>query len=326
MTSTSTSIGGVGSAMNAKLPACTARMPSASGFRELCRACVYATLICAPMLAGGAWLIRIDYAEHEAARLARETLWSSHDRLISTPPQDVLAVDPVIRGKGHFESACAACHKTDGTGVGGLGKNLTRSWFVASQDDVHLRVFIAGGRAAEDAMNTTKVPMPPKGNRPDLTDADLADIVAYMRGLQDPRRMPHLPASAFVAAPHAPPTADEKARALAAAGGDEELAGYIASGTGLFARTCAACHGPDAKGLKNLGKDLTTSEFVLKSDDDTLLNFISKGLNPGEPGNTTGVAMPPKGGNPALTEDDLLDVIAFLRTLTAPTSTASAAK
>ena len=34
-----------------------------------------------------------------------------------------------------------------------------------------------------------------------------------------------------------------------------------------------------------------------------------------DPANTTGVAMPPKGGNPALKEADLADIVAYLRTL-----------
>lgn len=91
--------------------------------------------------------------------------------------------------------------------------------------------------------------------------------------------------------------------------------GDIAKGKELFAGTCAACHGPDARGLPNLGKDLTTSTFVKDQNDQQLVEFIKKGRQPGEPGNTTGVAMPPKGGNPALTDKDLADIVAYIRTL-----------
>ncbi|WP_448601203.1 hypothetical protein [Thermoflexus hugenholtzii] len=44
------------------------------------------------------------------------------------------------------------------------------------------------------------------------------------------------------------------------------------------------------------------------------MEFIKKGRPATDPANTTGVDMPPKGGNPALTDQDLADIIAFLRT------------
>ena len=86
-------------------------------------------------------------------------------------------------------------------------------------------------------------------------------------------------------------------------------------GKQLFLQVCAACHGPDAKGLPNLGKDLTTSKFIQEKTDQELLAFVKVGRSPTDPLNTTGIAMPPKGGNPALTDQDILDIIAYLRTL-----------
>jgi disulfide bond formation protein DsbB len=49
--------------------------------------------------------------------------------------------------------------------------------------------------------------------------------------------------------------------------------------------------------------------------DDELAQFLALGRPADDPGNTTGVAMPPKGGNPSLSDQDLMDVAAFLRTL-----------
>lgn len=86
-------------------------------------------------------------------------------------------------------------------------------------------------------------------------------------------------------------------------------------GKTLFAGTCASCHGPDAKGLANLGKNLTTSTFARGLSDDDLYKFVTKGRPSSDPANTTGVDMPPRGGNPALKEKDLYDIIAFVRTL-----------
>lgn len=90
-----------------------------------------------------------------------------------------------------------------------------------------------------------------------------------------------------------------------------------ASGDGeeLYLGTCQSCHGADAKGLDGLGKDLTTSEFSIALSDDELVDFIKKGRSSSDPENTTGVDMPAKGGNPALTDDDMHAIVAYLRTL-----------
>lgn len=92
-------------------------------------------------------------------------------------------------------------------------------------------------------------------------------------------------------------------------------AGDPAKGKELFSATCASCHGPDAKGLPGLGKDMTTSEFIKSQSDAQLVEFIKKGRPASDPANTTKVDMPPKGGNPALTDAQLADIVAYIRTL-----------
>lgn len=94
-------------------------------------------------------------------------------------------------------------------------------------------------------------------------------------------------------------------------------AGDAAKGMEIFNTTCLACHGEGGVGVPNLGKDMTVSTFIHESSDEELLAFIKKGRDPGDPANTTGVAMPSKGGNPALSDEDLMDVIAYVRTLNA---------
>lgn len=101
-------------------------------------------------------------------------------------------------------------------------------------------------------------------------------------------------------------------------GGESEptyLPEMIAEGGSLFRQTCFACHGPDGKGLPNLGKDLTTSEFVQSSTDAELLIYVLEGRAADDPLNTTGVAMPPKGGFSFLTEDNINSIIAFIRSI-----------
>mgnify|MGYP000922347963 CR=1 FL=1 len=107
-----------------------------------------------------------------------------------------------------------------------------------------------------------------------------------------------------------------------ASGGGEVVAevsptpsGDPVAGKQQFDMVCIACHGPGGAGIEGLGKPFTTSEFLLTVDDQELLQFIKTGRPISDPANTTGVDMPPKGGNPALTDEQLLDIIAYIRTL-----------
>lgn len=78
---------------------------------------------------------------------------------------------------------------------------------------------------------------------------------------------------------------------------------------------CIACHGPTGEGIEGLGKPFTTSTFLAERDDMEMLEFIKTGRPASDPLNTTGVDMPPKGGNPALTDEQILDIVAYVRTL-----------
>jgi mono/diheme cytochrome c family protein len=88
--------------------------------------------------------------------------------------------DPV-RGLTVFNGTCVACHGPGGVGVAGLGKPLTTSTFAAGLTDAELLAFLDTGRAADDPLNTTGIVMPPRGGNPALTDADLMDVIAFVR-------------------------------------------------------------------------------------------------------------------------------------------------
>jgi mono/diheme cytochrome c family protein len=96
------------------------------------------------------------------------------------------------------------------------------------------------------------------------------------------------------------------------------VAGDAANGQKIYSQLCIACHGPEAKGVQGLGKDLTTSTFVAEKSDVELVDFIKVGRDPSDPLNTTGVAMPPKGGNPALKDQELADIVAYVRSIHQP--------
>ncbi|HEY3365359.1 MAG TPA: cytochrome c [Symbiobacteriaceae bacterium] len=94
--------------------------------------------------------------------------------------------------------------------------------------------------------------------------------------------------------------------------------GDVAKGKEVFNGTCIACHGADAKGLAGLGKNLVVkTDWMKKQDDAALLAFVKTGRPASDPLNTTKVDMPPKGGNPALSDDDITNAISYIRSLQA---------
>lgn len=88
----------------------------------------------------------------------------------------------------------------------------------------------------------------------------------------------------------------------------------LATGKALYSQTCAACHGPDATGIENLGSSLAESEVLAMSDDEALA-FMREGIALTDPDNSTGIAMPGSGGRPELTDAEVMSILAYLRAL-----------
>lgn len=97
-------------------------------------------------------------------------------------------------------------------------------------------------------------------------------------------------------------------------GGGEGGNPTLASGEKHFMSTCATCHGRDGHGMPKLGKDLHDNGFTQGLSDDELVAFLIEGRAAWDPLNEQGVDMPPRGGNPALTDENLREIVAYLRT------------
>lgn len=93
--------------------------------------------------------------------------------------------DPAAHGEELFTATCAACHGADATGVSGLGPSLVNNEFANGLSDAELAAFIIQGRAADNPDNQTGIAMPARGGNPSLSDADVDDIVAYLRSLDE---------------------------------------------------------------------------------------------------------------------------------------------
>jgi disulfide bond formation protein DsbB len=214
------------------------------------------------------------------------------------------SAEQIARGQELF-TTCSACHGANGLGVPNLGKSLVGTEFIHSLTDDELVQFISTGRPIWDASNTTGVDMPPKGGNPMLTSEDILAIVSYIRSLDTENTTANT-------TPVEQPTEQvvELATTVAGAYTPEQ----IARGQELFT-TCSACHGANALGVPNLGKSLVGTEFIHSLTDDELVQFISTGRPIWDAANTTGVDMPPKGGNPMLTSEDILAIVSYIRSL-----------
>ncbi len=106
--------------------------------------------------------------------------------------------------------------------------------------------------------------------------------------------------------------------ATSVATGEAPPAGHEAdadAGRTVFLRVCASCHGARGEGMTGSGLPLVTSGFVAERDDEELVAFLQVGRQPWDADNTTGVQMPPRGGDPRVRTEDLQDVTAYLRKL-----------
>ena len=96
----------------------------------------------------------------------------------------------------------------------------------------------------------------------------------------------------------------------ACGGGAEDL-----EGAQLFRQDCALCHGPEGRGKSGVASSLVGHATVQELSDEELTQLIAEGLPSSDPRNDSGVPMPPKGGNPDLTEEQIGRIVAYLRQL-----------
>lgn len=89
---------------------------------------------------------------------------------------------------------------------------------------------------------------------------------------------------------------------------------YASTGKEIYDKTCIACHGPDGKGTIPGAANFTDPKGPISKPDDVLLQHIINGYQtPGSP-----MAMPAKGGNPTLTDEEIKSALKYIRETFAP--------
>ena len=189
------------------------------------------------------------------------------------------------RGREVFEANCAACHQMDGTGTVGLAPSIRNRDFLAIASDEFIKKTVILGRPGTAMIA-----------RPDLTE-ELDHVIAFLRSL---------PVSNPVEI-HVDPTKVYD--------GDPE------AGKNKYAMYCASCHGPNGEGYSagGSGPGIGLPGFLLLVSDDYIFQTVKHGR--------LGTPMRPfmgANGLANLTEDDVYDIIAHLRSLTPQTAGTSA--
>lgn len=135
--------------------------------------------------------------------------------------------------------------------------------------------------------------MPAKGGDPTLTEQELTDAIVYMTGKAGFDLSKEAGAAAPAAGAAAPAAqAAQTAAAPAAAGGNGEK---------TYRSACFACHDAGVANAPKLG-DKAAWGPRLAAGMDTVYTHALKGFN----------AMPAKGGNPALSDDDVKAAVDFM--------------
>jgi cytochrome c5 len=206
----------------------------------------------------------------------------------------------VRTGQQVTEAVCAACHATGALNAPKIGD--AKAWApLIKEGHAHL---------TETAIKGIRQ-MPPRGGNPDLSDVEVGRAVAYMANQSGAKftepaapAAPAAPAQAAGAAPAPAPAAATVAAAPAGATASAPAtgaAGGAAQGKSVYDSACVACHGAGVAGAPKTG-DKAAWAPRMKQGMPALYEAAMKGKG----------AMPPKGGNMALSDADVKAAVDFL--------------
>lgn len=208
-------------------------------------------------------------------------------------------------GEQIFKKVCIQCHGTDST-VAGAPKFGTADWAP--------RIAKGFDTLFTHALNGFNN-MPAKGGASDLTDDELKRAIAYMANKSGANfQAPAVggaaaaPASGAAASGAAASGPAASASAPAAAAPAADAGAAAADGKKVFEGLCMACHGATAA-IPQAPKITKNDEWAprIAKGKATLVKHAIDGFT-----GPQGGVMPPKGGNPSLTEAEISAAIVYM--------------
>ena len=199
-------------------------------------------------------------------------------------------------GEQAFQQVCKTCHEAGLAGAPKFGDKA--AW---------TRVLAEGQKLAVDHAIHGIRGMPPKGGNPDFTDDEVHRAVAYMANAAGANwsAPPVAAASAAPASTSAPTVAAASAPAAVTPANTAATAapatGGKADGKKVFDGTCMVCHGAGIAGAPKVG-DKAAWQPRIQSGIQTLYANALRGKN----------AMPPKGGNTTLSDDEVKAAVDYM--------------
>ncbi|MBM6583402.1 cytochrome-c oxidase, cbb3-type subunit III [Microvirga sp. BT689] len=190
-------------------------------------------------------IVEQDLTEAQAQRAARM-------RAIETSSyEDILANEDLmklVRTTGHqlFGDNCAACHGADGRGRANYPDLTDEDWLWGGGPEKIAETMKIGINSTHQ--NTRVAQMPAFGRDAILDRNQVTNVGTYVQSLSDP--------------------------AVSTAQNIEQMK----AGREIFLTTCAACHGEDGKGNREVGApNLTDQHWVYGGDLQTIINTIHGG-------------------------------------------------
>jgi cytochrome c5 len=188
-------------------------------------------------------------------------------------------------GQEVYEAACVACHGSGALGAPRFENKTDWGARIAQGYDLLIKHATEGIRQ-----------MPARGGNPDLTDTEVARAVAYMANAAGASFKAPEAAAAPAATPEATGPAADAAPAAAAAIKPDPV-----KGKQVYQTTCALCHAAGMAGAPKVG-DMAAWGPRVAQGYATLYNHAITGIR----------GMPPKGGNPSLSEADIANAVGYM--------------
>ena len=188
-------------------------------------------------------------------------------------------------GEEVVKTVCAACHQAGVAGAPKIGDKAAWAPRIKQGFQALLHSALNGKNA-----------MPPKGGNPSLSDDEVARAVAYLAD----QGGAHFKAPPAKAAPQQNAAVQQNGapQQRAAQAGAQPSA---AAGKKVFDSVCTACHSTGVAGAPKLGDKAAWAPRI-KQGINTLVHSALNGKN----------AMPPKGGNPSLSDADVRAAVEYM--------------